>query len=91
MSLIAQCSALSCHIKFAFPRCRQEPSALPSTIPTLGWTISLLTPSIAPAFTSAPPSMSQAFMLASKIICNDTYSNKSWCIIGQGMFALQEI
>ncbi|KAI9441062.1 hypothetical protein BJY52DRAFT_1378162, partial [Lactarius psammicola] len=32
-----------------------------------------------------------AFMLASKIICDDTYSNKSWCIIGQGMFALQEI
>ncbi len=32
-----------------------------------------------------------AFMLASKIICNDTYSNKSWCIVGQGMFALQEI
>src|SRR6266404_577874 len=23
-----------------------------------------------------------AFMLASKIICNDTYSNKSWCIVG---------
>ncbi|KAH9959378.1 hypothetical protein BGW80DRAFT_1128615, partial [Lactifluus volemus] len=32
-----------------------------------------------------------AFMLASKIICDDTYSNKSWCIIGQGMFALREI
>ncbi|KAI9441963.1 hypothetical protein BJY52DRAFT_1128812, partial [Lactarius psammicola] len=31
-----------------------------------------------------------AFMLASKIICDDTYSNKSWCIVGQGMFALQE-
>ncbi len=30
-------------------------------------------------------------MLASKIICDNTYSNKSWCIIGQGMFALQEI
>jgi len=32
-----------------------------------------------------------AFMLSSKIICNNTYSNKSWCIVGQGMFALQEI
>jgi len=32
-----------------------------------------------------------AFMLSSKIICDDTYSNKSWCIVGQGMFALQEI
>src|SRR5216684_8395400 len=32
-----------------------------------------------------------AFMLASKIICDDTYSNKSWCIVGQGMFALREI
>jgi hypothetical protein len=32
-----------------------------------------------------------AFMLASKIICDDTYSNKSWCIVSQGMFALQEI
>ncbi|KAA1470587.1 hypothetical protein DENSPDRAFT_774750 [Dentipellis sp. KUC8613] len=32
-----------------------------------------------------------AFMIASKIICDDTYSNKSWCIVGQGMFALREI
>jgi hypothetical protein len=32
-----------------------------------------------------------AFMLASKIICDDTYSNKSWCIVSQGMFALWEI
>ncbi|KAF8263567.1 hypothetical protein EI94DRAFT_1875857 [Lactarius quietus] len=32
-----------------------------------------------------------AFMLASKIICDDTYSNKSWCIVGQGLFALREI
>jgi hypothetical protein len=30
-------------------------------------------------------------MLASKIICDDTYSNKSWCIVGQGVFALREI
>ena len=30
-------------------------------------------------------------MLASKIICDDTYSNKSWCIVAQGMFALREI
>ena len=27
-----------------------------------------------------------AFMIAFKIICDDTYSNKSWCIVGQGMF-----
>ncbi|KAI0037559.1 hypothetical protein FA95DRAFT_1462545, partial [Auriscalpium vulgare] len=32
-----------------------------------------------------------AFMIASKIICDDTYSNKSWCMVGQGMFALREI
>ena len=32
-----------------------------------------------------------AFMLASKVICDDTYSNKSWSIVGQGMFALREI
>jgi Cyclin, N-terminal domain len=32
-----------------------------------------------------------AFMIASKIICDDTYSNKSWSIVGQGMFALREI
>ena len=32
-----------------------------------------------------------AFMLTSKIICDDTYSNKSWCIIGQGTLALREI
>ena len=30
-------------------------------------------------------------MLASKIICDDAYSNKSWCIVGQGTFAFQEI
>jgi hypothetical protein len=32
-----------------------------------------------------------AFMIASKVICDDTYSNKSWCIVGQGMFVLREI
>lgn len=32
-----------------------------------------------------------AFMLSSKVICDDTYSNKSWSIVGQGMFALREI
>ncbi|THH03479.1 hypothetical protein EW146_g10435, partial [Bondarzewia mesenterica] len=32
-----------------------------------------------------------AFMIASKIICDDTYSNKSWSIVSQGMFALREI
>ena len=30
-------------------------------------------------------------MIASKVICDDTYSNKSWSIVGQGMFALREI
>jgi hypothetical protein len=32
-----------------------------------------------------------AFMPTSKIICDDTYSSKSWCIVGQGTFALREI
>jgi hypothetical protein len=32
-----------------------------------------------------------AFMIASKVICDDTYSNKSWSIVGQGMFQLREI
>lgn len=32
-----------------------------------------------------------AFMIASKIICDDTYSNKSWCVVGQGLFSLKEI
>ena len=27
-------------------------------------------------------------MITSKVICDDTYSNKSWLIIGQGMFQL---
>jgi hypothetical protein len=31
-----------------------------------------------------------AFMLSSKMICDDTYSNKSWCIMGQ-VFVLREI
>ncbi|KAF8891780.1 hypothetical protein BD779DRAFT_1610504 [Infundibulicybe gibba] len=32
-----------------------------------------------------------AFMIASKVMCDDTYSNKSWSIVAQGMFALREI
>ena len=32
-----------------------------------------------------------AFMIASKIVCDDTYSNKSWTVVGQGMFSLREI
>ena len=31
------------------------------------------------------------FMIASKIVCDDTYSNKSWTVVGQGMFSLHEI
>ena len=30
-------------------------------------------------------------MITSKVICDDTYSNKSWSIVGQGMFQLSEI
>jgi len=32
-----------------------------------------------------------AFMIASKVICDDTYSNKSWGIVAQGLFSLREI
>ncbi|KAG8689803.1 hypothetical protein FRC08_010774, partial [Ceratobasidium sp. 394] len=32
-----------------------------------------------------------AFMIASKVICDDTYSNKSWCVVSQGMFTLCKI
>jgi hypothetical protein len=32
-----------------------------------------------------------AFMLASKVICDDTYSNKLWSIVAQRMFQLREI
>ncbi|KAG1829448.1 hypothetical protein EV424DRAFT_1316696 [Suillus variegatus] len=32
-----------------------------------------------------------AFMLTSKVICDNTYSNKSWSIVAQGMFQLREI
>ena len=31
------------------------------------------------------------FMLTSKVICDNTYSNKSQSIIGQSMFALRDI
>ncbi|KAJ7928709.1 hypothetical protein B0H13DRAFT_1597303 [Mycena leptocephala] len=31
------------------------------------------------------------FMIASKVICDDVYSNKSWSIVAQGMFTLREI
>jgi hypothetical protein len=30
-------------------------------------------------------------MIASKVICDDTYSNKSWAIVAQGMFSLREV
>lgn len=30
-------------------------------------------------------------MIASKVICDDTYSNKSWSIVAQQMFSLREI
>jgi hypothetical protein len=30
-------------------------------------------------------------MIASKVICDDTYSNKSWTIVAQGLFTLREI
>ena len=30
-------------------------------------------------------------MIASKVMCDDTYSNKSWSIVAQGMFTLCEI
>ena len=32
-----------------------------------------------------------AFMISSKVICDDTYSNQSWGIVAQKMFALKEI
>ncbi|WFD44263.1 hypothetical protein MPSI1_002929 [Malassezia psittaci] len=32
-----------------------------------------------------------ALMLASKMICDDSYNNKSWTIVGQGLFSLAEI
>jgi len=32
-----------------------------------------------------------AFMISSKVMCDDTYSNKSWCIAAQAMFTLREI
>ena len=32
-----------------------------------------------------------AFTIESKVICDDTYSNKSWSIVAQGMFTLWEI
>ncbi|PWN31288.1 cyclin-like protein [Meira miltonrushii] len=32
-----------------------------------------------------------ALMLASKSSCDDTYSNKSWTIVSQGLFSLREV
>jgi hypothetical protein len=31
------------------------------------------------------------FIFVSKVICDDTYSNKLWSIVAQGMFTLREI
>ena len=30
-------------------------------------------------------------MVASKVICDDTYSNKPWFVVGRGMFSFREI
>ena len=30
-------------------------------------------------------------MIASKVICDTTYNNKSWFIVAQGIFSLREI
>ncbi len=30
-------------------------------------------------------------MIASKVVCDDTYSNQSWCVVGQKMFNLKEV
>ncbi|PPQ76875.1 hypothetical protein CVT26_001466 [Gymnopilus dilepis] len=32
-----------------------------------------------------------AYMISSKVMRDDTYSNKSWCIVAQGMFTLREV
>lgn len=32
-----------------------------------------------------------ALMIASKVMCDNTYSNKSWAIIGQSLFTLQDL
>jgi hypothetical protein len=32
-----------------------------------------------------------AFIIASKVICDDTFSTPSWCIVAQHMFGLKEI
>lgn len=32
-----------------------------------------------------------AYMIACKVVCDDTYSNKSWAIVGQGLFSLREV
>ncbi|TFK98244.1 hypothetical protein BDV98DRAFT_629147 [Pterulicium gracile] len=32
-----------------------------------------------------------AYMIASKVICENTYSNRSWCVVAQGMFPLREV
>src|SRR4051812_48523189 len=32
-----------------------------------------------------------AFMIASKVVCDESYSNKSWCVVAQHMFSLQDM
>jgi len=31
------------------------------------------------------------FMIASKVLCDNTYSNKSWCIVGQNLCTIKEV
>ncbi|KZV77901.1 hypothetical protein EXIGLDRAFT_784613 [Exidia glandulosa HHB12029] len=47
--------------------------------------------SLAACGTSGHRLFISAFMIASKVVCDDTYPNRSWCVVSQGMFSLEEI
>jgi hypothetical protein len=32
-----------------------------------------------------------AFMIASKVVCDGSYSNRTWCVVAQHMFSLQDM
>jgi hypothetical protein len=79
---------LAMFIAYALHRTRLHPSV---TFAALYLLQRLKTRFVAARGSSSHRLFISAFMIASKVICDDTYSNKSWCIVGQGMFALREI
>jgi hypothetical protein len=85
---IATSSTLAVFIAYALHRTRLHPSVVVSAL----YLLSRLKSRFPLARGSSGHRLFiSAYMIASKVICDDTYSNKSWCIVSQQMFSIKEI